>query len=192
MERLLKYMTKLFTTMQEVFSVLGELTPDAWRKYKPAEAFTKWVDGLPASYTVRWADELPDATNGITPEMMRELRMSPAEAAARMAQRAADEANVWAGVEPMPDGGAAAVKEQVAKEAAAQRAKAREYEAAKKRHAQAIELGLPGSPGQCSHTRAVGRRDQEGQEESRAIQCGQSGVGETPRPRSRTAQAGQY
>lgn len=143
MERLLKYMTKLFTTMQEVFSVLGELTPSAWRKYKPAEAFTKWVDGLPASYAVRWADDLPDTARGVTPEMMRELRMSPAEAAARRAQRAASEADTEIGAKRSPDGGAAAVKEQVAKEAAAQRAEAREYEAAKKRHAQAIELGLP-------------------------------------------------
>lgn len=143
MERLLKHMTKLFETMQAVFNVLGELTPSAWRKYKPAEAFTKWVDGLPASYTVRWTDALPDTTRGITPEMMQELRMSPEEAAARMAQRAEDAANVWTGLQRTPDGGAAAVKEQVAKEAAAQRAEAAAYEAAKKRHAQAVELGLP-------------------------------------------------
>lgn len=143
MERLLKQMSKLFTTMLEVFGALGELTPDAWRKYKPAEAFTKWVDGLPASYTVRWADDLPDTTRGITPEMMRELRMSPAEAAARMARRAAGEADTEIGAKRLPDGGAAAAKQQAAKEAAARSAETGAYEAAKKKHEQAVELGLP-------------------------------------------------
>ena len=140
MERLLKHMTKLFETMQAVLNVLGELVPSAWRRYKPAEAFTKWVDSLPASYTVRWSADLPDTTRGITPEMMKELRMSPEEAAARMAQRANP---VEIGVKQLsPEEEQASVKRTVDSERAAVAAENRAYEKAKDEYAKATELGM--------------------------------------------------
>ena len=143
-EHTAKFMSKLLKQMRDLFDsiweMVGNLMPASWRAYKPNEAFTKWVDSLAESYVTRWSPESLAMGKEITPKMMKELRMSPEEAAARMAQRANP---VEIGVKQLsPEEDRALLKRVVDRERAEVAAENRAYEKAKAEYAKAIALGL--------------------------------------------------
>lgn len=137
MAKLLKQMRALFDSIWEM---VGNLMPASWQKYKPDEAFTKWVDSLAESYATTWSPESLYRLKEITPAIMKELRMSPEDALARFNERANP---VEIGVKQLsPEEEQASVKRAVDSERAAVAAENRAYEEAKKKYEQAVELGL--------------------------------------------------
>jgi len=143
-EHTAKFMSKLLKQMRDLFDsiweMVGNLMPAAWQKYKPNEAFTKWVDSLAESYVMRWAPENLDMGKEITPAIMKELRMSPEDALARFNERANP---VEIGVKQLsPEEEQASVKRAVASERAETEAENRAYEKAKDKYEKAIALGL--------------------------------------------------
>ena len=137
MAKLLRQMRTLFDSIWEM---VGNLMPASWRAYKPNEAFTKWVDSLAESYVTTWSPESLDMSKGITPEIMKELRMSPEDALARFNERANP---VEIGVKQLsPEDQQASVKHAEKSERAETAAENRAYEKAKNEYEKAIALGL--------------------------------------------------
>lgn len=137
MSKLLKQMRTLFDSIWEM---VGNLMPESWQKYKPDEAFTKWVDSLAESYVTTWSPESLDSSHGITPAILEELRMAPDVAAARSKER---QRPVQVGARRLsPKKQRAAVADTRRTESEAIAKENREYEAAKKKHEQATELGM--------------------------------------------------
>ena len=137
MSKLLKQMRELFDSIWEM---AGNLMPDSWRKYKPAEAFTKWVDSLARNYVMNVPVSSLDNSHGITPAILEELRMAPDVAAARSKER---QRPVQVGARMLsPREQRAAVADARRTESEATAKENREYEAAKKKHEQATELGM--------------------------------------------------
>ena len=143
-EHTAKFMSKLLKQMRDLFDsiweMVGNLMPASWQKYKPDEAFTKWVDSLAESYVTTWSPESLDMSKGITPEIMKELRMSPEDALARFNERANP---VEIGVKQLsPEDQQASVKHAEKSERAETAAENRAYEKAKNEYEKATELGL--------------------------------------------------
>ena len=143
-EHTAKFMSKLLKQMRDLFDsiweMVGNLMPASWRTYKPNEAFTKWVDSLAESYVTAWSPEGLDMGKGITPAIMKELRMSPEDALARFNERANP---VEIGVKQLsPEEEQASVERAVASERAKTAAENRAYEKAKDEYEKAIALGL--------------------------------------------------